>query len=348
MSIADESDDGGVLELRLDSTGGTLIGTFTPDLTASWFDFQEQTAAVTGATGIHDLYIVGKNQAGVCNLDYFSFSTDSYTSSASSLSSSSSSAAVSSASSSTGEPGFTLVWSEEFNGSSLDTGTWNIDVGNGSWGWGNGEWQYYDADHVTVSGGTLKLTADCPSGNPQPACEGTTTIYSGKIQSQNKYSFQYGIIKARIKLPYSTGMWPAFWMLGNNISSVGWPACGEVDIMEMSGPDNDTVGCTLHWDEGGHAMYGQEYNNSSWFSDAFHVFEVEWNASQIIGRVDDQQYFVMNIDGANKSEFHQPFYIILNLAVGSGGTGSDTYVVDPDGTTVWPQTMEVDWVRVYQ
>jgi beta-glucanase (GH16 family) len=135
-------------------------------------------------------------------------------------------------------------------------------------------------------------------------------------------------------------------MLGANFSSVGWPACGEIDIMELVGGDGNDNTCyaTLHWDnDGEHAEYGESYTlPSGIFADDYHVFAVEWNSQEIKGFMDDIQYFVIDITPAQLSEFHNNFFIILNVAVGGDWPGS------PDATTIFPQTMEVDWVRVYE
>jgi beta-glucanase (GH16 family) len=169
---------------------------------------------------------------------------------------------------------------------------------------------------------------------------------SARINTLNKFDFKYGKIEARIKLPYGKGIWPAFWMLGRNIGSVGWPACGEIDIMEMfGGPDGDnTVHSTLHWEnDGQRAEYGQKYSlNSGIFADDFHIFSVEWNDKQVVAFMDGIQYFIIDITPGQLSEFHKNFYILLNLAVGGNRPGS------PDSTTKFPQTMKIDYVRVYK
>jgi beta-glucanase (GH16 family) len=238
------------------------------------------------------------------------------------------------------DPTMQLVWFEEFNYTGPpDPSKWNIETGG--FGGGNNELQYYSdsEDNLYVDNGVLTITAreEQISGKEYT---------SARITTQNKYDFQYGKIEARIKLPYSQGMWPAFWMLGDNISTVGWPSCGEIDIMEMvggTGKDN-TTHATLHWEHNGnHAQYGESYTLSSGIlADDYHLFSVEWDSQNIRAFIDGTQYFVMEITGADLTEFHQNFFIILNLAVGGNWPGS------PDGTTVFPQTMEVDYVRVYQ
>jgi beta-glucanase (GH16 family) len=232
-----------------------------------------------------------------------------------------------------------LIWSDEFDYTGLPTSAkWNMETGGN--GWGNNELQYYTNREVnaSVADGVLTITA-------QEEDYGGRAYTSARITTQNKFDVQYGKIEARIKLPYGQGIWPAFWMLGANIGSVGWPACGEIDIMEMVGGTNrdNTIYSTLHWQGAdGHAEYGEAYSlNSGIFADDFHVFSVIWDDQHITGYVDDIEYFIIDITPAQLSEFHQNFFIILNVAVGGNWPGS------PDETTVFPQTMQVDYVRVY-
>lgn len=233
-----------------------------------------------------------------------------------------------------------LVWSEEFDYTGLpDASIWNMETGGG--GWGNNELQNYTdrEDNASVNDGYLTITAKEES-------YGGRDYTSARITTQNKFDFQYGKIEARIKLPYGQGIWPAFWMLGTNISSVGWPSCGEIDIMELVGGTNrDNVShSTIHWDNAGqHASYGESYTlPNGIFADDFHVFSVEWDAQSIRGFVDGTQYFVADITPSGLSEFHEDYFIILNLAVGGNWPGS------PDANTVFPQTMQVDYIRVYK
>jgi beta-glucanase (GH16 family) len=190
-----------------------------------------------------------------------------------------------------------------------------------------------------VENGILTITA-------REESVGGRDYTSARITTQNKFDFKYGRIEARIKLPYGQGIWPAFWMLGSNFSSIGWPMCGEIDIMEMiGGTDNDnTVYATLHWDnDGSNADYGLSYTlPSGIFADDYHIFAVEWDSQEIKAYMDDIEYFVADITPAELSEFQNNFFILLNVAVGGNWPGP------PDGTTTFPQTMEVDYVRVYQ
>jgi len=233
-----------------------------------------------------------------------------------------------------------LIWSDEFDYTGFpDPSKWNIETGGN--GWGNNELQYYtnSQNNVLVDNEILTITA-------REESVGGRDYTSARITTQNKFTFKYGRIEARIKLPYGQGMWPAFWMLGANINSVSWPACGEIDIMEMvGGPGNDnTTYATLHWDnDGTHADYGQSYTlPSGILADDYHIFAVEWNSQGINAFIDDIQYYTVDITPAQLSEFHNNFFIILNVAVGGNWPGS------PDETTSFPQTMEVDYVRVFQ
>ncbi len=232
-----------------------------------------------------------------------------------------------------------LVWSDEFDYTGLpDPSKWNMETGGG--GWGNNELQYYTnkESNAMVDNGILTITAKEESF-------GGRDYTSARITTQNKFDVKYGKMEARIKLPYGQGLWPAFWMLGKNFSTVGWPSCGEIDIMEMvggTGKDN-TVHATLHWNQNGdHAQYGESYTlPSGIFADEYHVFSIEWNSQQIKGFMDDIQYFVIDITPSQLSEFHNNFFFILNVAVGGNWPGS------PDQSTTFPQTMEVDYVRVF-
>lgn len=233
-----------------------------------------------------------------------------------------------------------LVWSEEFNYTGLPDPTfWNMETGGG--GWGNNESQYYTnrEANAKVDGGVLTITA-------REENQSGYDYTSARITTQNKFDFKYGRIEARIKLPYGQGIWPAFWMLGANFGSVGWPSCGEIDIMEMvgGGGRENTCHATCHWDNNGeYASYGESYTLASGtFADDFHILSVEWDAQSIKGLVDGIQYYEIAISSAAMSEFRENFFVILNIAVGGNWPGY------PDATTEFPQTMEVEYIRVYK
>jgi beta-glucanase (GH16 family) len=226
---------------------------------------------------------------------------------------------------------YQLVWSDEFNGTSVNTSNWNFETGAG--GWGNNEKQYYRSQNATVSNGTLVITAKKESF-------GGAQYTSARMTSQNKRTFTYGRMEARIKLPMGQGLWPAFWMLGSSISSVGWPKCGETDIMEHINTENKVYG-TIHWDNNGYASYG---GNTTTTPDSYHVYSIEWTSSSIKWFVDGVKYHEANILNSinGTDEFHKPFFFILNLAVGGNWPGQ---TID---NTKLPASMFVDYVRVYQ
>ncbi|MFL6659805.1 MAG: carbohydrate-binding protein [Massilia sp.] len=232
--------------------------------------------------------------------------------------------------------GWTLAWSDEFNGSSLDTSKWNIEV-NGDGG-GNSELQYYTArpENIRVTGGELVIEAR------KEAYMGKQYT-SGRITTQNKASWKFGRMEARMKIPTGKGTWPAFWMLGNSISSVGWPASGEIDIMEHINSEAMVHG-TIHWSDqnGAYANYGGPSGGLDYSQ--YHVYAVEWDTSAIRWYVDGNKYHEVNIAGGinGTSEFQSPFFLLFNLAVGGNWPGN------PDGTAAFPNQMKVDYVRVYR
>jgi beta-glucanase (GH16 family) len=226
---------------------------------------------------------------------------------------------------------YQLVWSDEFNGTSVNTGNWNFETGAG--GWGNNEQQYYRSQNATVSNGNLVITARRESF-------GGANYTSARLTTQNKRQYTYGRMEARLRLPLGQGLWPAFWMLGSNISSVGWPRCGEIDIMEHINTSNTVYG-TIHWDANGYAQYGGNTNTTP---ASYHVYSIEWNSSSIKWFVDGVKYHEANIlNNINSTEeFHRPFFFILNLAVGGNWPGQ---TID---NSKLPASMYVDYVRVYQ
>jgi beta-glucanase (GH16 family) len=225
-----------------------------------------------------------------------------------------------------------LIWSDEFDGTELDDSKWTNDVGG--WGWGNNELQYYtDGDNLLFSGSELSIEA-------RDETFGSNSYTSAKIISKDKFEVQYGKIEARIRVPMGQGLWPAFWMLGANFYEVGWPLCGEIDIMEHVNNEMQIHG-TMHWDAGGYASYGGSTGTDP---SEYHVYAIEWDASEIRWYLDGAEYHVADIEnGVNStSEFHEPFYLILNLAVGGNWPGS------PDGSTSFPAQLDIDYVRVYK
>ncbi len=224
-----------------------------------------------------------------------------------------------------------LVWSDEFNGTSVDGSKWNIDVGNPGV---NNEKEYYQASNITETGGNLVITARQQTVGGQP-------YTSGKMETSGKFSVQYGRIEARIKLPMVTGTWPAFWMLGTDINTVGWPNCGEIDIMEHVNTTNTILG-TMHWNGGsGHVQYGSSTNTTP---GDYHIYAVEWDNTGIRWYVDNTLYVTGNTlnNINNTGAFQAPFYIIMNLAMGGDLPGN---TID-NGSL--PTTMLVDYVHVYK
>ena len=197
-----------------------------------------------------------------------------------------------------------LVWSDEFDGTSLSTDNWGYETGYGSFGWGNDEWQLYTSSpsNVSVAGGNLQISAQCAS---PPACgKRDGTITSGRIISLDKFEFKYGKIEARIKPPVGKGAWPAFWMLGANFPSVGWPNSGEIDVMEVHNlySNENTTHFTVHfcnddWSSNpclfnpGWQYITQELTLGSSLGDDFHIFEAQWDETGIIGKIDGIPYF---------------------------------------------------------
>ncbi|MEQ1587774.1 MAG: family 16 glycosylhydrolase [Cyclobacteriaceae bacterium] len=234
--------------------------------------------------------------------------------------------------------GLTLVWQDEFEGTALKTANWTHELGGS--GWGNNELQYYQEQNTLVENGLLIIRAKREN-------VGGKSYTSSRIITQGKKAFKFGRVDIRAKLPKGQGIWPALWMLGSNISAVGWPKCGEIDIMEMiggTGNDNKSYG-TAHWDNAGsHAQYGgnKSLTGGKIFADDFHVFSIVWDASFITWYLDDVQFHVIDITPDSLSELRGEAFFIFNVAVGGNWPGS------PDGTTSFPQFMAVDYIRVFQ
>jgi beta-glucanase (GH16 family) len=244
---------------------------------------------------------------------------------------------------------WTLVWFDEFNGadgSRPDKSKWVYDIGSDAWG--NAEEECYTdrADNSVICGGNLVITArkesiKCPKGADKP-------YTSARLKTLGLFSQAYGRFEARIKVPRGQGMWPAFWMLGEDIPKVGWPASGEIDIMEIIGKDPSTAYGSLHGPGyNGSRGYRGEYRlpGTVEFADAFHTFSIEWEPNVVRFYVDDDLYATQTpkkLPPDGKWVFDHPFFIILNCAVGGSWPGS------PDETTQFPQEMLVDYVRVYK
>ncbi len=235
-------------------------------------------------------------------------------------------------------PGWELVWHDEFDGKTINSANWTYDLGGG--GWGNGEAQYYTnrSENARVENGLLIIEAR------QEKYEGSYYT-SARLKTQGLQAFQYGRIEARLKVPAGAGLWPAFWMLGDNFSTVGWPDCGEIDIMEYVGREPDLIMGTLHGPGYSGALGLGQWNRQSYpIADDFHTYAVEWKEGQVDWYYDGVKYFtVTRADvGDRQWVFDHPFFIILNLAIG-GSLGGTIGL-----QTAFPAQYQVDYVRVYR
>ncbi|WP_235299501.1 glycoside hydrolase family 16 protein [Portibacter marinus] len=232
--------------------------------------------------------------------------------------------------------GYDLVWEEDFTGSTLNEEFFNYELGDN--GWGNNELQNYtnDQENAFVENSNLTIRAKDLGGK----------YTSARLTTQDKKEFKFGRIDVRAKLPKGQGIWPAIWMLGENIDEVSWPACGEIDIMELVGHQPKTVHGTAHWGLRGEAS---TYKTSSKsiadnFADAYHVFSIVWEFNQITWYLDEEKFH--SIDASQTQgkpyPFNNEFFFILNIAVGGNWPGS------PDETTEFPQEMNIDYIRVFQ
>lgn len=234
------------------------------------------------------------------------------------------------------QSGMTLVWSDEFNGTAVNEDDWTYEVGAS--GWGNEELQDYQAgtNNAVVANGKLTITAK----------EESPDYYtSARMITKDKQEFKYGRIDIRAKLPEGQGIWPALWMLGHDIDDVSWPACGEIDIMELVGHQPSVTHGTIHWlpATGSHKYQGGfRVLPSGKFSDEFHVFTILWTSRYIRWYLDEVEFHRENVFAGDMTEFRHEHFFIFNIAVGGRWPGS------PDATTVFPQTMEVDYIRVFQ
>lgn len=242
----------------------------------------------------------------------------------------------------------TLDWSDEFNGpdgSLPDASKWSLETGGN--GWGNQELEYYTdrPENVHIEHGHLVITARREAYTGKDGISRHFT--SARIKTQNKFSQAYGRFEARIRLPHGQGLWPAFWMLGDDIDQSGWPECGEIDIMENIGKEPSTVHGTIH----GPGYSGDKGISAPFtlpnirFASHYHLFAVEWAPNVIRFYVDKHLYATRtpaDLPPGTSWVYNHPFFLILNMAVGGSWPG------DPDSTTTFPQTMLVDYVRVYR
>lgn len=229
-----------------------------------------------------------------------------------------------------------LVWEENFNGKSLDEKVWNFELGDGCpnlCGWGNNERQIYTKENHRLENGKLIITAKKDGDK----------YTSTRITSAGKKEFKYGYIEARAKLPVGHGIWPAFWMLGSNIKQVGWPKAGEIDILEYVGKEPDMVFTSLHTQ----ASHGETINTKKTkfedIEEGFHTYAINWTKEKIEFYVDDNLVYTFAPEDKTVDTwpFDQPFYFIVNVAIGGnfGGPGVDD--------NIFPQEFVVDYIKVY-
>ena len=235
--------------------------------------------------------------------------------------------------------GYKMVWADEFDSTALNPNNWVHELGAS--GWGNNELQYYREENTTVADGHLVITAKAQKF-------GSSNYTSSRIISKGKKAFKFGRVDIRAALPKGQGLWPALWMLGTNISSVPWPACGEIDIMELAGRLPNRVSAAVHY---GANVAQHQYKTgvrylpgNANFQDEFHVFTLIWKENLLEFYVDDEKFHSItpaDLDGA-VYPFNKTFFFIMNVAVGGNFDGN------PDATTTFPQSMIVDYIRVFQ
>ncbi len=228
-----------------------------------------------------------------------------------------------------------LIWSDEFNTPGApDPTKWGYDIGTGSGGWGNNELQFYTnrSQNVIIENGVLKINAIKESFSG-------SNYTSARLLSKDKFSFKYGRIETRAKVPAGVGTWPAIWMLGSNFPTAGWPACGEIDIMEHRGMELNKIFATLHYPGNSGANGRGGTTTISNATTEFHNYKADWTATEIKFYVDDQLFFTF--PNNNSIPFNQNFFFILNLAIGGNFAG-------PVAPSLTNATLEIDYIRVYQ
>lgn len=243
------------------------------------------------------------------------------------------------------KPDYQLSWSDEFNGAAgdlPDATKWAYDIGTGNNGWGNNELEYYTSrpQNISMDGeGNLVITAI------KESYQGASYT-SARIKTKGLMEQKYGRFEARLKTPYGQGLWPAFWMLGNDSDEVSWPQCGEIDIMELRGQAPNVTLSTLHGPgfSGANAISGTNTLINSRYDNQFHVFAVEWDENKIDFYVDDylfKRFEKSEVEAKGEWVYDHPFYLLLNVAVGGNFVGA------PSQFTPFPQKMTIDYVRVY-
>lgn len=229
-----------------------------------------------------------------------------------------------------------LLFQEEFSGTTLNNSVWNYDLGNGCpnlCGWGNNERQLYTEENVTIKDGQLCIKAT----------KNDSTYKSGKIHTKDKFEFMYGVVEVRAKLPKGHGLWPAIWMLGNDIDTNTWPACGEIDIMEYVGKEPHVIFTSLHTP----SSFGNTVNSKKTkvtnVEDDFHVYTMKWTKDAITFHIDKEEVYTYNPKEKNEKTwpYDKPFYLITNMAIGGNFGGPE---VDD---SIFPKEFLLDYIRVY-
>ncbi|WPR73014.1 glycoside hydrolase family 16 protein [Flavobacterium sp. NG2] len=229
-----------------------------------------------------------------------------------------------------------LVWEEDFKTKELNNKNWNIELGDGcpNCGWGNNERQLYTNENHTLVNGKLVITAKKEGDK----------YSSTRITTKGKKEFQYGYIEAKAKLPIGHGIWPAFWMLGANIDQVGWPKCGEIDILEYVGKEPKMVFTSLHTQDSHGNTVNTKKTSIDNIEEGYHLYAIDWTKEKIDFFVDNTLVYTFN--PINKTEaiwpYNQPFYLIINMAIGGSFGGPE---VDD---TIFPQDFCIDYIKVYQ
>lgn len=229
-----------------------------------------------------------------------------------------------------------LVWEENFNGKNLNEEIWNVEHGDGcpNCGWGNSERQLYTNENHKFVKGNLVITAKKEEGK----------YTSTRITTKGKKEFQYGYFEAKAKLPVGNGIWPAFWMLGSNIDKVGWPKCGEIDILEYVGREPDMVFTSLHTQDSHGNTINTKKTKFEDIEDGYHIYAMDWSKDKIDFFVDGKLVYTFNPEHKTEAvwPYNQPFYFIVNVAIGGnfGGPAVDD--------SIFPQDFSVDYIKVYQ
>ena len=230
-----------------------------------------------------------------------------------------------------------LIWEENFNSTTLDETVWNYELGNGCpniCGWGNNELQVYTKNNHLIKEGNLVIKA----------LKDQNGYTSTRITTKDKKQFQYGRIEARAKLPLGLGLWPAFWMLGSNISEVGWPKCGEIDILEYVGREPNKVFTSLHTEDSHGNTINTKKTEIKKIEEGFHLYAIDWTKDKIEFFVDNQSVYTFSpeIKNENTWPYNQPFYFIINVAVGGNFGGHNI------NDAIFPQEFLIDYIKVYQ